>query len=451
MTSIELETVDALLEESLEKKKDHHNDKDSKEKKRSSTKRSRSRSHSRDKRHRKRHRHHSSRRSRSRDKRRSSRSKSREKKRSHSGEAKKQNRTKAKELEREEKRKRDRDERRLREVDDGDRDSRTVFAYNLPLRANERDLFDFFGKAGKVRDVRLISDRNSRKSKGFGYIEFANRECVEKALQLSGTEFMGQTVMVQASQAEKNKVANPNTATAGPTRLYVGSLHYNITEEDIRAVFEPFGDLEFVNLHRDADTGRSKGFAFVQFKNASDAKRALQDVNGLELAGRQLKVGPVNESAKGEGGMLELDDDGGFALNAQSRAMLMHKLQRDDAIAPVPAPISPVSSIPISSVPLSSTCILLKNMFDPNAEEATEPTFESEIQEDVEEECSKYGQVKHCYVEKNTQGFVYIKFATIDAAERACNELNGRWFAGKVITTEYIPEPLYHAKFPHSK
>lgn len=48
-------------------------------------------------------------------------------------------------------------------------------------------------------------------------------------------------------------------------RLYVGSLHFNLTESDIKQVFEPFGELEFVDLHRDPMTGRSKGYAFVQY------------------------------------------------------------------------------------------------------------------------------------------------------------------------------------------
>ena len=48
-------------------------------------------------------------------------------------------------------------------------------------------------------------------------------------------------------------------------RLYVGSLHFNLTESDIKQVFEPFGELEFVDLHRDPMTGRSKGYAFVQW------------------------------------------------------------------------------------------------------------------------------------------------------------------------------------------
>lgn len=55
------------------------------------------------------------------------------------------------------------------------------------------------------------------------------------------------------------------TSLTVPFRLYVGSLHFNLTESDIKQVFEPFGELEFVDLHRDPMTGRSKGYAFVQY------------------------------------------------------------------------------------------------------------------------------------------------------------------------------------------
>jgi RNA-binding protein 39 len=47
-------------------------------------------------------------------------------------------------------------------------------------------------------------------------------------------------------------------------RLYVGSLHFQLTEDEIKQVFEPFGELEFVDLHRDPATGRSKGYCFIQ-------------------------------------------------------------------------------------------------------------------------------------------------------------------------------------------
>lgn len=56
-----------------------------------------------------------------------------------------------------------------------DRDTRTVFAYNLSLKADERDLFDFFSEAGTVVDIRIICDRHTKRSKGFAYIEYEDR------------------------------------------------------------------------------------------------------------------------------------------------------------------------------------------------------------------------------------------------------------------------------------
>lgn len=70
----------------------------------------------------------------------------------------------------------------------------------------------------------------------------------------------------------------------------MGSLHFNLTESDIRQVFEPFGELEFVDLHRDPMTGRSKGYAFVQYKRGEDAKMALEQMEGFELAGRTVSL-----------------------------------------------------------------------------------------------------------------------------------------------------------------
>jgi RNA-binding protein 39 len=165
---------------------------------------------------------------------------------------------------------------------EAERDQRTVFAFNLPLRADEDAIHEFFSQVGKVRDIRIITDRNSRKSKGyiftsylkviffrFGYIEYYDKDNVPSALQLSGKQIMGQTVQVQPTQAEKNRVVTTTTFTStttfGPTRLYVGSLHFNITEDDLKLVFAPFGDIEFINLHIDQETGRSKGFGFVQY------------------------------------------------------------------------------------------------------------------------------------------------------------------------------------------
>lgn len=85
-----------------------------------------------------------------------------------------------------------------------ERSTRTVFAYNLSLKADERDIFEFFSVAGRVLDVKLITDKNTKRSKGFAYIEYAQQTDVLSAVALTGQLFKGQAMMVKSSEHEKN-------------------------------------------------------------------------------------------------------------------------------------------------------------------------------------------------------------------------------------------------------
>ncbi|MFQ6620714.1 hypothetical protein Gotur_002365 [Gossypium turneri] len=350
---------------------------------------------------------------------------------------------------------------------DPERDQRTVFAYQISLKASERDVYEFFSRAGKVRDVRLIMDRNSRRSKGVGYIEFYDVMSVPMAIALSGQPLLGQPVMVKPSEAEKNLVQSTTSASAGQTgpyaaggrKLYVGNLHFNITEDQLRQVFEPFGSVELVQLPLD-ETGHSKGFGFVQFARLEDAKNALNLNGQLEIGGRVIKVSTVTDQGVSQdfgtnASAADLDDDdgGGLSLNSSSRALLMAKLDRSGTassiagsvgmpannstgltastapilgVAPslpslvpptIPTSISTIPGLPgglqlptngipvIDTIGSPSECLLLKNMFDPTLE--TEPEFDLDIKEDVQEECGKFGKLKHIHVDRLSASVKY--------------------------------------------
>lgn len=440
---------------------------------------------------------------------------------------------------------RDRRDRRDKEPEpeaDPERDQRTVFAYQINLKAGERDVYEFFSRAGKVRDVRLIMDRNSRRSKGVGYIEFYDVMSVPMAITLSGQLLLGTPVMVKPSEAEKNLAAQnplpvlpgmagmpglpgagflvPNLA-AGSKRLHIGNLHVNMNEEQLQQVFEPFGAVESVFVPKDQLTGQCKGFGFVQYVKIEDARAAQQNLNGLDLAGLPIKVTPVPENyglpdagppvAAGE---LDDDEGGGLSLSARSRTELMMKLDRSasggaatsipspalatslvptagvgllaqnplaamalrpgilggialpgvlpGAIASLPGaaamlPIPPLPGTvpaaippqPVEAIGFPSECLLLKNMFDISAE--NDPEFDLEdIKEDVYDECSKFGDVKHIFVERGSAGHVWLKFDTAVSAAAAQRALHGRFFAGKNISATFVVPTDYAAKFPDS-
>ncbi|KAG6468669.1 hypothetical protein ZIOFF_073359 [Zingiber officinale] len=367
---------------------------------------------------------------------------------------------------------------------DPERDQRTVFAYQAsqfmisPFLLSEnqayqrQDTFLIF----QVRDVRLIMDRNSRRSKGVGYIEFYDVMSVPLAIALSGQLLLGQPVMVKPSEAEKNLVQSTATAAgvagAAERKIYVGNLHYNITEEQLRQIFEPFGTVELVQLPLD-ETGHCRGYGFIQFAQLDHVK-AAQSLNGkLDIAGRIIKVSAVTDHVTvQETGTSAVDfddeDGGGLSLNARSRAMLMQKLDRTgtassiaeslgvpilNGAVPIQQPLSvPAlsinpSMISVQQIPATvetSECLLLTNMFDPSTE--TEPDFELDIKEDVQEECSKYGRVKHIFVDKNSNGHVYLRFESVTAASICQRAMQGRWFAGRSVSATYMRQQDYEAK-----
>ncbi|KAH0515633.1 RNA-binding protein 39, partial [Microtus ochrogaster] len=302
-----------------------------------------------------------------------------------------------------------------------ERDARTVFCMQLAARIRPRDLEEFFSTVGKVRDVRMISDRNSRRSKGIAYVEFVDVSSVPLAIGLTGQRVLGVPIIVQASQ----------------------------------------------------------------FSDSECAKKALEQLNGFELAGRPMKVGHVTERTDASSASSFLDSDElertGIDLGTTGRLQLMARLAEGTGLQIPPAAqqaLQMSGSLAFGAVaefsfvidlqtrlsqqteasalaaaasvqPLATQCFQLSNMFNPQTEE--EVGWDTEIKDDVIEECNKHGGVIHIYVDKNSaQGNVYVKCPSIAAAIAAVNALHGRWFAGKMITAAYVPLPTYHNLFPDS-
>jgi len=85
------------------------------------------------------------------------------------------------------------------------------------------------------------------------------------------------------------------------TRIYVGNLPFDATEDSVRALFATHGTVEKLSLIMDRDSGRPKGFGFVDMSNA-DASRAMQALNGADFEGRPLRVNEAQERPAGGGG-----------------------------------------------------------------------------------------------------------------------------------------------------
>jgi RNA-binding protein 39 len=214
---------------------------------------------------------------------------------------------------------------------------------------------------------------------GIAYIEFREVESVDKAIALTGQRLLGVPIICKLTQAEKNRMPMviPSQGTAiipvsGSMKLYVGSLHVNISEEMLKGIFEPFGSIDAIMLSKD-DFGRSKGYGYIQFTNADDAKKAMEQLNNFELANRPIKVAPFIEKPTDIGQIANLDyeelDKTGVNLGPSGKLALMAKLAHGTDIK---IPQQTMDAISASNknemaeldMVQPTQCFILSNMFD---------------------------------------------------------------------------------------
>ncbi|PHH91926.1 hypothetical protein CDD83_9711 [Cordyceps sp. RAO-2017] len=389
-------------------------------------------------------------------------------------------------------------------LNEDERDRRTVFVQQLANRLRTDKLKKFFEEnAGPVNEAQIVKDRISGRSKGVGYVEFKDESSVPKALQLTGRPLENIPIIVRVTEAEKNRQVRKTDESGGNTnsapfnRLYIGNIHFNVNQADLEAVFEPFGPLDFAQLQVD-EQKRSKGFGFVQYKDPTHAREALEKMNGFELAGRPIRVGLGNDRSgsdgpnskggqghpanfqgsafsgaggrghsstfdragrdnerNGGGGALDDSDVAGVNFNNYSRDALMRKLARTDETpngkddAQVLVPKTETKPLPVN-VNMASRCVVLRNMFDP--EEETGENWVKELEEDVRSEAEKrYGHVVHISVDPNSKGEVYLKFDKVQGGENAIKGLNGRYFGGRMINAAPVVDAVYSSLFTRTR
>src|SRR6266446_7059171 len=83
--------------------------------------------------------------------------------------------------------------------------------------------------------------------------------------------------------------------------LFVGNMSFQTTEADLRALFEPFGQISRVHIATDRETGRARGFAFVEMPNDAEAAKAISGLDGKEVGGRNLKVNEARPKSASSG------------------------------------------------------------------------------------------------------------------------------------------------------
>ena len=165
-------------------------------------------------------------------------------------------------------------------------------------------------------------DRNTGRSRGFGYVTFATTEAVEAALALNGKEIDGRAVNVDKSEQkdqstvrEKRAEKFGDTPSEPATTLFVGNLSFDTTEDGLWEVFGEYGEVKSVRLPTDRETGRPKGFGYVEYVDLESAKKAHEGLSGTEIGGRPVRLDysqPRDSNGGNRGGRGRVSDTARF-------------------------------------------------------------------------------------------------------------------------------------------
>lgn len=198
----------------------------------------------------------------------------------------------------------------------GDEGVKNLFVGNLSWNIDEEWLAREFEQFGEITGCRIITDRETGRAKGFGYVEFASSDSAAKAKeQMHQYELDGRPLNVDFStpRANQNSGAKQNERakrfgdkqSAPNNTLFIGNLSFDATNDSIHEVFSAYGEISRVSLPTDRETGNPKGFGYVDFNTVEEAKAAFENLHGTEVDGRPIRIDyatPRDDNGGGRGG-----------------------------------------------------------------------------------------------------------------------------------------------------
>ncbi|KAI5590979.1 hypothetical protein BDE02_04G047500 [Populus trichocarpa] len=159
----------------------------------------------------------------------------------------------------------------VRSVADGDISLRKLFIRGLSSETTSDTLRILFSSFGELEEAIVIHDKNTGKSKGFGFITFKHVDSAMLSIREPSKKIDGRITVTQLASN------NSSTGDVSLRKVYVGNVPFEITSERLLGFFSMYGEIEEGPLGFDKSTGKSKGFAFLIYKSEDGAKAAIAD------------------------------------------------------------------------------------------------------------------------------------------------------------------------------
>lgn len=265
-----------------------------------------------------------------------------------------------------------------------------VFIKNLDRSIDNKAMYDTFSAFGNILSCKVAQDENGT-SKGYGFVHFETEEAANKSIEkVNGMLLNGKKVYVGRFIPRKEREKELGEKAKLFTNVYVKNFGEDLTEEELRAMFEKYGKITSYKI-MSKDDGKSKGFGFVAFESPEAAENAVEALNGKEIVeGKPLYVGRAQKKAERQ-----------QELKRRFEALKMERLNRYQGVN-----------------------LYVKNLDD---------TIDDER---LRKEFSPFGTITSAKVmmeDNRSKGFGFVCFSSPEEATKAVTEMNGRIVGSKPL------------------
>jgi len=280
-----------------------------------------------------------------------------------------------------------------------------LYVGNLSPRVTEYMLTEIFAVAGPVQHVKIIPDRNYQHGGlNYGFVEYMDMRAAETALQtLNGRKVFDTEIRVNwAYQGQQNK-----EDTSNHYHVFVGDLSPEVNDDVLAKAFSAFGTLSDARVMWDMNSGKSRGYGFLAFRDKTDAEQAIATMNGEWLGSRAIRVNWANQ--KTQGGPSSTSG-GGSPISGSGTA---------------PAPMNflggPLSyETVVQQTPAYNTTVYVGNLVPYCTQADLIPLFQS------------IGYLSEIRMQAD-RGFAFVKLDTHEHAAMAIIQLQGQMVHGRPI------------------
>uniref|UniRef100_A0A915IK12 RRM domain-containing protein n=1 Tax=Romanomermis culicivorax TaxID=13658 RepID=A0A915IK12_ROMCU len=382
-----------------------------------------------------------------------------------------------------------------------------VYVGSVSFELKEETIRGAFSPFGPIKSINMSFDPATGHHKGFAFVEFELPEAASLAQeQMNGLLMGGRNIKVgrPSNMPQAQPIVDTIMSDARKcNRVYVSSIHLDLSENDVKSVFEAFGRVTSIEMPKNPFSTKHRGYAYLEYETEKSAIDAVSSMNLFDLGGQYLRVGRIQPPAPAisnipaqnlpgiVGGPVFSVPPPGLAIPQPPVAVLPPAIVMPQLFSTPPPPPSngfaPVQAqkllqnaqlteqqkkliemeagqtlaaqedIKIKGNEarnilmhklmrrIESCVLVLRNMV--GVEDVDE-----NLQEEVEEECSNFGRVEQVviYQEKQYDADdapvlvkIFVKYSLSQEAETAKNKMDGRYFAGRVIKADIYDQNLF--------